>query len=181
MTICRHHKADYHIFARDLIYGETMTNRLVYYDERNKSLPLRDQVSIIVNPDYQTFLNQHQHYLMKILMIPEDPDSGTAMRDAILTETGLNSYHSGYGLYDVMQRGINKAHALKALGESLNLKRENIAAIGDQANDLEMIEYAGLGIAMENAIPELKEKARWVVKNDNNNSGVAEAINRLIS
>jgi hypothetical protein len=77
---------------------------------------------------------------------------------------------------DVMKGGISKAYALQKLAESLGIKRNEIVAIGDQLNDLELIEYAGLGIAVANAEDALKEKADVVTISNNNENAVSEAI-----
>ncbi len=52
-------------------------------------------------------------------------------------------------------------------------------AVGDGGNDLEMVANAGLGVAMGNAVPAVKQAARLVVAS-NDEGGVAEAIERLI-
>ena len=53
-------------------------------------------------------------------------------------------------------------------------------AAGDAANDLPMIKAAGIGCAMSNATADVKEAADYVTERDNNNSGVAEIIDRFI-
>ena len=58
----------------------------------------------------------------------------------------------------------------------MGIKREEIAAIGDQYNDIDLIEYAGLGIAVANAEDALKEKADIVTIANNNEDAVSEAI-----
>jgi Cof subfamily protein (haloacid dehalogenase superfamily) len=72
-----------------------------------------------------------------------------------------------------------KGNALAVLGQMLDISREEIIAIGDSHNDISMIEYAGLGIAMGNAIDELKHHADYVTKGNDEN-GVAEAVERFI-
>ncbi|CAM3266878.1 Cof-type HAD-IIB family hydrolase [Vagococcus fessus] len=76
--------------------------------------------------------------------------------------------------------GVNKGRALKELSEELGIKPEEIIAIGDNMNDRTMIDFAGTGIAVANAVPELKEKADYICTNDHNNSAVAEAIEHFI-
>jgi YrbI family 3-deoxy-D-manno-octulosonate 8-phosphate phosphatase len=83
-------------------------------------------------------------------------------------------------LCDVMKEGISKAHALQKLSENLNIKQKEIAAIGDQFNDIDLIEYAGLGIAVANAEAALKDKADYVTVSDNNQDAVAEAIENCL-
>ncbi|MDD2400908.1 MAG: Cof-type HAD-IIB family hydrolase [Clostridia bacterium] len=82
-------------------------------------------------------------------------------------------------LLEVTHRKATKGVALKALAESLSLGFENVMAIGDSLNDIEMIEYAGFGVAMENAVPQLKEKANYITCS-NNADGVAEVLERFI-
>jgi hypothetical protein len=63
---------------------------------------------------------------------------------------------------DVLPIRASKGSALKQLGQRLGIKREEIIAIGDNRNDLEMIEYAGLGVAVANATEEVKQVADYV-------------------
>ena len=63
--------------------------------------------------------------------------------------------------------------------EKLNIKREEVVAIGDNMNDKEMVENAGLGIVMGNSNPQMKELANVVVS-DNNSEGVCEAIEEFV-
>lgn len=64
---------------------------------------------------------------------------------------------SGHGDIDIIQPGINKAAGLKELGELLDTKLDEMVAFGDGGNDLEMIREVGLGVAMANAQPNVKE------------------------
>ena len=73
----------------------------------------------------------------------------------------------------------SKGYALAALAGQLGISKEEVACIGDAENDLSMFAASGLKIAVDNAIPELKERANAVTA-DHNNSGVAEAIRRYI-
>jgi Cof subfamily protein (haloacid dehalogenase superfamily) len=80
---------------------------------------------------------------------------------------------------EIMDKDCNKGYGVKVLAEKLGIKKEEVICIGDQANDIEMITYAGLGIAMGNAIEELKSVAQYVTS-DNDNDGVAKAIEKFI-
>lgn len=72
----------------------------------------------------------------------------------------------------------SKGNAVKMLAEQLGIKQEETMTIGDNGNDLSMIEYAGCGVAMGNAIPEVKAAADFQTRS-NNESGVAYAIRKL--
>jgi len=73
---------------------------------------------------------------------------------------------------------VSKGEALKRLGEYLGVPRENIMAIGDGENDLTMLEYAGLGVAMANASESIRERCRYITES-NINDGAAKAIERF--
>ena len=80
---------------------------------------------------------------------------------------------------EVAQKGIDKATSIKILAEKLNIHQREIIAVGNAGNDLSMIEYAGLGIWVDNVDPELRDKANVIVAS-NNNHGVAEVVRRFI-
>ena len=80
---------------------------------------------------------------------------------------------------EAMSQGIDKAASLKHLTELLGVTLESLAACGDGFNDVSMIACAGLGIAMDNAQPPVKEAAR-VVTRSNDEDGVAYAIEQYL-
>ena len=82
-------------------------------------------------------------------------------------------------LVEVLTKGVNKAFGLEKLAQKLNIEPSEIAAIGDAANDIEMLEYAGLAIAMGNASEEVKAIAD-IITDTNENNGVIKAIDNLI-
>lgn len=80
---------------------------------------------------------------------------------------------------EVMNKDCNKGYGVKVLADKLGIKKEEIICIGDEANDIEMITYAGLGIAMGNASEQLKYVSQYITL-DNDNDGVAKAIEKYI-
>jgi Cof subfamily protein (haloacid dehalogenase superfamily) len=81
---------------------------------------------------------------------------------------------------EIMRSGVSKGEALSFVSRHSGIPIERIMAIGDNLNDVEMIQRAGLGVAMGNAIPELKEKADWVTST-NDDDGLALAIEKMLS
>lgn len=82
-------------------------------------------------------------------------------------------------ILEVFSKQGNKWSAISWLAEQSQIHHRRIAAIGDEINDLSMIRGAGLGVAMENAVQEVKQAAdRHTL--DNENSGVAHAINQIL-
>lgn len=85
-----------------------------------------------------------------------------------------------YDIFEVFDARANKWSALKHVAEQRGIAPERIAAIGDEVNDVQMIASAGLGIAMENAVPEVRRAARRHTLS-NREDGVAYAIDRILA
>lgn len=81
---------------------------------------------------------------------------------------------------EIFPKGTTKGTALAAICRKMNINPENTIAIGDQELDIPMIEAAGAGVAMGNAIQSLKEKADYVTKS-NNEAGVAYALKHYLA
>lgn len=81
---------------------------------------------------------------------------------------------------DILNTGVSKARGIAHLAEELGIKQEEIIAVGDNINDIEMIQYAGLGVAMGNALDEVKDKADYVTAS-NDEDGLACFLEKLLS
>lgn len=95
-------------------------------------------------------------------------------------------YHEKYNIYksqpfilEVLPQNVDKGYSMRIIGEMLGLEKDQIMGIGDQENDLSLVENAGLGIAMENAIDQVKEAADYITKTNDEN-GVAYAIRKFV-
>jgi Cof subfamily protein (haloacid dehalogenase superfamily) len=84
-----------------------------------------------------------------------------------------------FTIVDVIERDCSKGNALSAWAARLGVGREEILALGDNLNDREMLEFAGLAVVMGNAVPELKTRG-WPVTLTNDDGGVAAAIERYV-
>ena len=83
-----------------------------------------------------------------------------------------------FAMLDVLPPGCTKGSALAEWATLQGLKRSEILAIGDNHNDLEMLEFAGIPVVMQNCVPELKSYG-WHETDSNDDSGVAAAIERF--
>lgn len=81
---------------------------------------------------------------------------------------------------EVVPKNVGKDASLAELLSQLGIKREELIACGDGLNDISMIKYAGLGIAMKNAYDEVKNNADMVTELTNDENAVADVINRFI-
>ena len=180
IRICKDQGLDYHLYGRDIIFGEALTNKMYFYNKRNKTLSPGARIPLMVSEDYKAVISEYEGAVYKVLVFPGEEENFARISRKISDETGLTAFRSDKTLLDIMQKGITKARGMENLCQKLNIHRSETAAIGDYLNDLEMIRYAGVGVAMNNAVPELKDAAHMVTENCNNNSGVAEALERLV-
>jgi Cof subfamily protein (haloacid dehalogenase superfamily) len=87
--------------------------------------------------------------------------------------------HRNLCILDILNHDCTKGHALRRWAERHGIPRQQIMAIGDNYNDLEMLEFAGLPFIMENASEELKQNG-WRVTASNAESGVAAALEEVL-
>lgn len=127
-------------------------------------------------PDFKSYVDRPA---VKCILL-QDPDYlKTVEKDLIAAMPHLSVTTSKPFFLEVAQLGIDKAASLKLLAEKLGIHQNEIIAVGNAANDLTMIEYAGLGVWVDNVALELRDKANLIVSS-NNNDGVAEVVQRYI-
>ena len=119
-----------------------------------------------------------KHKIMKIMFLG-DPEIMADFQEK--NEDIIKSKYSGVlsqsYVYEVFPKDNNKGTGLKKLAEKLGIKQEEVMAIGDGNNDIEMFEYANYSVAMKNAT-ELAKKAAKYETDSNKNNGVAKAIRK---
>jgi len=91
----------------------------------------------------------------------------------------LNCYPSQPTFLEFVSHEADKAIAMEEIGKIYGIDKRDMIAIGDGYNDVSMLEYAGLGVAMENAPDDVKAVCGYVTLS-NNNDGVAAAIEKFI-
>lgn len=118
--------------------------------------------------------------IIKVMMI----DEPEVLQKAIdrLPEEVYEKYsvlRSAPYFLEFLDKKVDKGQAVKMLADHCDIPRERVMAIGDAGNDLAMIKFAGIGVAMGNAFDEIKEEADFITE-DNDNNGVAIAIRKYI-
>ncbi len=80
---------------------------------------------------------------------------------------------------EIMNKGVNKGVALETLADYYRLQAHEVMACGDSYNDIEMISWAGVGVAMKNGPDKVKQIADYVTKS-NDEEGVSEALRKFV-
>lgn len=83
-------------------------------------------------------------------------------------------------ILEIMPKGVHKATGLAQLIAHLGIEPSQVLTMGDEENDLSMLSWAGWGIAVANAVPAAKQAARLTLDRTNDQSAVAQAINRYV-
>ncbi len=162
------------IYTKDNQYVETIPEVVRKNTENLKGMHLK-----VVNFNQLNF-TKPQNYIYKVCFI-DKPEKITEKRELISKEI-LEKYEitSSVPEYlEIVKKGIKKSEAIKVVMEKYDIKKEEVMAIGDGENDIEMLDFAGLGIAMENASDFVKEFANDVTTS-NNHDGVANAIEKYV-
>ncbi len=125
---------------------------------------------------YTSFEGPFRERAYKVVVEPERP----GLLNAYAEEAGCRLFrYRDENRYAFLMPEAGKFSALAALGERIQVELEETAAFGDDINDLEMISRCGLGIAVANALPEVKKRADAVALS-NDEDGVARFIQKRI-
>jgi len=128
------------------------------------------------------------HHTLRVGIVGESdamPDVKAALTDRFAERVfvqhfqAVGEHNERINVLEVFAKGVNKWSGLHWVAESHGFEAAEVAAIGDEINDLAMIESAGCGIAMGNAISAVRGVARRVTRS-NNEAGVAHAIEHLL-
>jgi Cof subfamily protein (haloacid dehalogenase superfamily) len=140
---------------------------------------LDDQITGVTQriDDWNAYLAE-EHTILKILI--EGPETELQqLEHALAVIPGVQVTASMPNNREVLVARAGKANAAKLLAARLGIDPAHVLAIGDQRNDIEMIRWAGIGVAMGNAVPALKAVANWVTCS-NDEDGVAHALAHFI-
>ena len=117
---------------------------------------------------------------VKLLMTGSPADMAKAEEDLSKVATNnMDVFRSTPFFLELVPKGIDKAQSLMRLLGHLNLTPKDMIAFGDGYNDLSMLKLAGMGVAMANAVPEVRAEADYITLS-NEEDGVAAAINKFL-
>lgn len=157
-------------YKNDSIYTEDIDDEYVCIEAKINDIrkyQVSSFIDILENPIHKVLLTGTPEYIASIEEEFKKPFGNE-----------LSIYRSAPFFLEVMAKNIDKAASLDRLAKSLDIKQEEVIAFGDGYNDLSMIEYAGLGVAMENAVEEVKQRAKVVTKS-NNEDGIAYVLSQI--
>lgn len=134
---------------------------------------IRDELGFTMPPlmDTEGMLGREAYQLIAIMPASED-----AKVQALLPHCRLPRWHPQFS--DIVHRDNSKAVGIEAILSHFNIDRSEAIAFGDGGNDIEMLEYCGIGVAMGNAAPEVKAHADYVTESVDD-EGILRALREL--
>ncbi|MNZ82484.1 putative phosphatase YwpJ [compost metagenome] len=160
-----------------------LANVVVSADKELTEANYQDQIDYIqVKPvgDFESFLNKGRAPVYKATVISENPELIEELSREISGWGSFTITRTGRRRFDLNALGVSKRSALEQLCKDILLVRDEVAAIGDYDNDIDMLQWAGLGIAMGNAKEHVKSIAQ-AVTSTNRDNGVAQAVLKYLT
>lgn len=151
------------------------------YKLMNKIVAKENKVNFIVYKNMDDILPKYENQILKGIVIEkEDTETLFKAKEELKAKYGkeLHIVSSDPYNFEIMLNSSTKGNAVKILAEKFGFTSDEVICIGDSENDISMIKYAGMGVAMGNALDIVKDVADYITE-DNEHSGVGKAISRL--
>jgi Cof subfamily protein (haloacid dehalogenase superfamily) len=152
------------------------------YTIMNKQLPEDKKVKFIINSDFISAIENFDGKILKGIVIErENLDNLWAAKDELKETFGdkLHVVSSGTDNIEIMIGTTSKGNAVAHLADILNVNAEEVMCIGDSENDISMLKFAGIGVAMGNGLQMVKDIADYIT-DTNDNDGVAKAVEHFV-
>ncbi|BDP80767.1 hypothetical protein EfmAA290_14430 [Enterococcus faecium] len=189
--VLRRSKIDSDTLRKAFFYAQEAKISIIASRETQDDQLTFDESNLVKDDPYYEHFNLQNHSFDQILNMLEDPSLSylkLALTDKSeeklqklqrdLQADGIQSVFSDPHFLEITPTGITKAHSLVFLADYLGIESSDIMAFGDQENDIAMLNYSGLSIAMGNAQRQVKEIANQVTLT-NEEAGVAYILKNL--
>lgn len=198
IKLCEENSIYYNVYTENDVLTKSLSYNTLFYDKENSKKPIEKRTNInIVENVYGYIKNRDDLNVLKMTicdndkiifggiikklkMIPKIDVLEIEHMSRKIIKDGSEEIPIEYYYTEIAKKNTNKWTAIEYLIKKLNIKPEEVMAIGDNANDREMVEKAGLGVAMGNSML-WANKIGDVFVSDNNQNGVAEAIEKHIN
>ena len=198
VDICEENSIYCNVYTETEVIAKALNYNVLFYHKENAKKPEGKRTSINIVSNLRRYiedLDENENFLKMTVCDPnrlifngiirklrninsiDVLDVSHMSRKTI--KDGTDDVQIEYFYTEITNKNVNKWSAIEYLLEKEDIKPEEVMAIGDNVNDKEMIENAGLGVVMGNSSPQMKELADIVVS-DNNSDGIVEAVEKFI-
>ena len=179
LSVFREYDIYPHYYTSDTVFTEKLIYSSSFYEEVNKTLPKDKQVKIVLVEDWNDIFQRYESEIFKGIAVDDDIEKIHKAKMSLRDRSDFEVVSSRFDNFEVMNKGVSKGSAVKILADYYGINSEQVICIGDSENDLSMIKFAGLGVAMGNADEDVKEAAKYIT-DSNNCDGVAKAIEKFV-
>jgi Cof subfamily protein (haloacid dehalogenase superfamily) len=179
MDVIKKYDISPNFYTTDSIYTDKSNLAYQFYSKFNMNAAINNNIKLYIVDNLEEKLEENKEEILKCIAIDDDIEKIKKIKEELSKFEGLEIVSSSINNFEVMKKGVSKGSGVKVLAEYYGYKKESVICIGDNENDLSMIEYAGLGIAMENSEKMVLEVADYITAS-NNDDGVAKAIEKFV-
>lgn len=165
------------------IYAQTYTNTDIITSRHTKELDYykeKSKLSYKLSKNVLDLLDEEPQKVLLIALENKERLIRFQRENLNWEKEKCNSFFSCDEYLEYCPLHTNKGSGIEYLTKLLGMSMDATIAVGDEENDISMIEKARIGIAMKNGIPEIKKVADYVTENDNNHDAIAEVIEKFI-
>lgn len=170
----------YEVSRREDVWIHTYVGDTIVTEANNQYTDIESEITGLPIEEVGSFTDAVDEPVVKILMV-EAPERLIGLEKKLQAEFAgkLSVMRSKPFFLEFTEAGVTKGTSLDYLIQKLDIKREEVIAMGDSYNDQAMIEFAGLGVAMGNAPDDIKAIADYVT-DTNMNDGVAKVVEEFV-
>lgn len=178
LEICKRYGTNCYLYSEDTIFAEKLEKLGKYFIKMSKTQKEEDKIKVEMVNDSREVVSRGEK-IYKFVIFSDDSKSVEFAKEEILKSLDLEVYKSTSDFLDVVNKGVCKGSGIRNLANIFDIETEEIIAVGDNENDISMIKYAGLGIAMGNGVDEIKKVADYIT-DTNDNDGLAKALRKFV-
>ncbi|MCI8284568.1 MAG: HAD family phosphatase [Firmicutes bacterium] len=167
----------YHFYSKNTFYTKKFLIKNSHIMLMNMKLPEGEQFPMLEVSNPSEVAKYDPVY--KISVRCKNSDETKSFMQAFDGHDDIYITSSFADNYEISEKGVDKGSALQKYAKLKSINPDEILAFGDNFNDIQMIKFAGTGVAVANAVKELKDIADYIT-DTNENSGVGKAISRFI-
>ncbi|MDS0526861.1 Cof-type HAD-IIB family hydrolase [Clostridium sp. SHJSY1] len=182
IKLAKKHKVTLHFYTKDIIIVSDFLGFFIGSVSAHTNRDKQYGIKVKKYFNYNRFignLKKFSNEIVKCVIYSKNENKIISFRKEVEEKRELAIFGAGKYSVEISSNGISKGKAVEILASDLKISREEILCIGDNENDISMIEYAGIGVAMGNAVPKLKEIANYIT-DTNYNDGVSKAIRKFV-
>lgn len=196
IKLCEQNSISYNVYTNQTILATTLKHNVLYYHKENLKREENKKTHInIVENMYEYVKQMKEEKFLKVTVCDEDNSIFNSIIRKLrqiedinvldvshmsrkIIKQGTEEIPIEYYYTEISSQDVDKWNALSYLQEKLEIKNEETITIGDNINDKDMIEKAGLGIAMKKSCPAVIERADYIT-DGNSEEGVAKALEKF--